>query len=209
MNRPRVRVIIADDHPVIHQGVEACLFADPHVALVDSARDFAALRAQLAQVEADVVVLDLTGMGVMPIPMVKTLKREFPRVHVLVFSSSVDFAPEILAAGALGYVVKEELLGHLSTAIQTVAAGNTYRSPLVEAYMERSASFKRKERLAPRELAVLKLVADGLTTPQISEALEIDGRTAQYYIGVLFEKTGTEGRPALARWYRDRYGDEA
>jgi len=207
MARPLIRVLVADDHPIIHQGIDGFLFADPQIAVVATASGFATMLDQLGRVPIDVVILDLNGMGVGPLTMIRELREQYPEVGLLVFSSILDLAPELLAAGVLGYVVKEELLTHLPAAIAAVAAGQRFLSPLVQEYQERSAYLRRQQPLAPQELMVIKLVAHGLTTQQIAISLQIDPRSAQNYITSLYRKTGCEGRAHLSAWYRLRYGD--
>lgn len=205
MSEPTIRILIADDHPIVHRGLDGLLFADPRITLVGTASGFTQLLEQLASAPIDVVILDLNGMGAGPLSMVRELRAQYPQVQLLIFSSSLALAPELLAAGALGYVVKEELLDHLPAAIHAVAAGQPYCSPLVHDYFERAAFLHRLRPLAPQELLVLKLLAQGLTTTQIATSLQIDPRSAQNYISALHRKTGCEGRAQLVIWYRQRY----
>lgn len=205
MDASTIQVIIADDHPVIHHGIEGILFADRRFAIVGTATSFAALLDQLDQNPAHVVILDLNEMGAGPLVMVRTLRERYPQTELLVFSSSIALAPELLAAGVRGYVVKEELLTHLPAAIQAVAAGQVYLSPLVQEHQERASYLQQQVSLLPQELRVLKLVAEGMKTREIADNLNIDPRTAQNYITNLYQKTGCETRAQLAIWYRQRF----
>jgi DNA-binding NarL/FixJ family response regulator len=205
MDSSTIQVLIADDHPVIHRGIEGILFADRRFAIVGTATSFAALLDQLTQNPAHVIILDLNEMGAGPLVMVRTLREQYPQTELLVFSSSIALAPELLAAGARGYVVKEELLTHLPAAIQAVAAGQVYLSPLVQEHQERASYLQRQVSLLPQELRVLKLVAQGMKTREIADNLNIDPRTAQNYITSLYQKTSCETRAQLAIWYRQRF----
>lgn len=205
MGASTIQVVIADDHPVIHHGIEGILFADRSIAVIGTATSFAALLEELAAKSTQVVILDLNRMGAGPLVMVRTLRQRFPQTKLLIFSSSVTLAPELLAAGALGYVVKEELLTHLPAAIHTVAIGQQYLSPLVVKYQERTGNLKQGNLLLPQELRVLRLLAHGLKTRAIAENLEIDPRTAQNYITAMFQKTGCETRAQLVIWYHQHY----
>jgi DNA-binding NarL/FixJ family response regulator len=205
MAEPKIRALIADDHPVVHRGLDGLLFADPRILMVSAATSFDELLERLADTPIDVVVLDLSGMGLSPLMMVRVLRARFPQVGVLIFSSSLALAPELLGAGALGYVVKEEVLDHLPAAIVAVAAGQTYLSPLVQAALDRANAMGRELPLAPQELLVLKFVALAWKPSQIADELAIDPRTAQNYITKLLNKTGCESRAELAAWYRRYY----
>jgi DNA-binding NarL/FixJ family response regulator len=207
MDDATIRVIIADDHPVTHQGIEGFLFANRTILVVAIATSFATLLDKLAVTPADVVILDLNNMGAGPLVMVRELRQRFPQTQLLIFSSSINLASELIAAGALGYVVKEELLIHLPAAIQAVAMGQAYHSPLVVEHLERTSN--RNATLLPQELRVLKLVAEGMKTQEIAANLNIDPRTAQNYITTLYQKTGCENRPQLMLLYRQRYEGQA
>jgi DNA-binding NarL/FixJ family response regulator len=208
MNTPLIRVIVADDHPIIHQGIEKILFATRTIVLVDIATNFATLLDKLAATQADVVVLDLNSMGEAPLVMVRVLRQRFPETQLLIFSSSITMAQDLIAEGALGYVAKQELQTHLPAAIQMVATGQPYVSPLVEEHLERAGN-GRNAVLLPQEERVLKLVAEGLTTRDIAANLGIDPRTAQNYISTLYQKTGCETRGQLMLLYNGRYGEAA
>jgi DNA-binding NarL/FixJ family response regulator len=155
-----------------------------------------------------VVILDLNQMGAGPLSMVRTLRERFPQTQLLIFSSSIALSPELLAAGARGYVVKEELLTHLPPAIRAVAAGQVYLSPLVQEHHERVSGLGQQAFLLPQELRVLKLVAQGMKTRDIADDLSIDPRTAQNYITSLYQKTGCETRAQLVIWY-NQHSEEA
>jgi DNA-binding NarL/FixJ family response regulator len=202
MYRRTLQVVIADDHPVIQSGLEAQFRDDPEIQIVGSIAQFADLLDQLHRSPIDVLVLDLRGMGEAPITMVIQLRRAFPNLAIVVFSSAVDMAPELLQHGALGYVVKDEQLNHLRQAILAAHRGIRYLSPSVAAYIEQRHLLSQETQLRPRELRVLQLLDEHASTEQIATELQIDPRTVQNYISELLHKTGCEGRFQLAGWYR-------
>jgi CheY-like chemotaxis protein len=118
-----IRVIIADDHPIVRDGLEALLGTDCRVEVVGMANNFAEVLDVLGRMSADVLVLDLGGMGCAALTLVTRLRREHARVAIVVFSSSVDLAPELLQASVISYIVKEELSEQLLTAIHAARAG--------------------------------------------------------------------------------------
>jgi two-component system, NarL family, response regulator DevR len=201
-----IRVIVADDHPIVQDGLQTILSGDPRLTVVGVATSFVEVIALLATISADVLVLDLGGMGGAPLSLVQRVRREYPQVAIVVFSSSLDLAPELLDAGVCGYVVKEELMGQLRDAIHAGRAGQRFVSPLVEEYMMRTASLSKQYQLTAQELNVLTLLAHGLGTVAIAEQLEIDARVAQNYITSLRRKLGCTERIQLVDWYQRMYG---
>jgi DNA-binding NarL/FixJ family response regulator len=199
-----IRVIIADDHPVVREGLQATLERDSQIDIVGVATNFTEVIYLLGIVPAHVVVLDVGGMGGTPLTQVARIQREHPAVAMVVFSSSVDLAPELLAAGVCGYVVKEELSAQLLTAIHAARAGQRFLSPSVDEYVSRT-SRRPQQHLTPKELSVLKLLAQGLGTVVIAEQLGIDPRSVQNYITALRRKIGCEERTQSVNWYRRMY----
>jgi DNA-binding NarL/FixJ family response regulator len=184
-------------------------FADTRILLVTTAKSFAELVSHLTTTQVDVVLLDLNNMGVSPLVMVHELRARFPDVQIVIFSSALALAPELIAAGALGYVVKEEMLSHLHAAIIAAAAGQPYYSPLVQNTLDRTARVGRAAPFAPQEEIVLKLVGRSWTTKEMAAYLQIDGRTTQNYVTTLLRKTGCENRNQLAAWYWRHYEGRA
>lgn len=203
-----IRVIIADDHPIVRAGLEAILAADRQVQIVGVATDFEEVLTLLARTPADVLVLDLSGMGGAPLTFVTRLQREHPSMEIVAFSSSVDLAPELMRLGVRGYVVKEDLIGELLTAIHAAHAGQRFLSPVVEGYVAQTTVQRLQHHLAPQELNVLKLLAQGMGTMAIASQLGIDARTVQNYITGLRRKLGCAERTQLVDWYKRMYRGE-
>jgi DNA-binding NarL/FixJ family response regulator len=209
MSLPLIRLLVADDHPIVALGLDGMTFADTRILLVTTAKSFAELVSHLATTQVDVVLLDLNNMGVSPLVMVHELRARFPDVQIVIFSSALALAPELIAAGALGYVVKEDMLSHLHAAIIAAAAGQPYYSPLVQNTLDRTARVGRAAPFAPQEEIVLKLVGRSWTTKEMAAYLQIDGRTTQNYVTTLLRKTGCENRNQLAAWYWRHYEGRA
>lgn len=206
MVHPTIRVIIADDHPIVRDGIAAILAPQPDLKVVAIAENFAKLAASLAQIEADILLLDIAGMGGSPLSLVERLRRERPDIAVIIFSSSVDLVPEMLRAGARGYVVKDDMSSQLTMAIRAVFEGQAYLSPAAEEYRSRSTGSGKRHRLTPQELTVLGLLAQHKDTLAIADHLTIDPRTVHNYISKLKQKTGCDDRLQLIDWYERLYG---
>jgi DNA-binding NarL/FixJ family response regulator len=203
-----IRVIIADDHPIVREGLQFILGMNRQIHIAGVAANFADVRHLLGSTPTDVLVLDLSRMGGAPLTLVTRIQREYPRVAIIAFSSSVDLAPELLQTGVCGYVVKEESVVQLLTAIYAARAGQRFLSPVVEEYVTQTTMRRLQHRLAPKELNVLKLLAQGLGTTAIAEQLGIHPRSVQNYITSLRRKIGCAERTQLADWYKRMYGGE-
>lgn len=204
-----ITVAIADDHPIVLEGLHTLLNAAPRIKLVGRARNAAELHTLLASTTVDVLVLDLGGMGEAPLTLVYQLRRTYPSIAVVVFSSSVDLAPEVLRAGVRGYIVKEDLGSHLVAAVYAAHAGQSCRSTAVEDYLLQTTTMRHQHHLAPKEVLVLQLLAQGFGTVEIAEQMQIDSRSVQNYITALRRKLGVAERVQLVNWYRRMYGDDA
>jgi NarL family two-component system response regulator LiaR len=123
----------------------------------------------------------------------------------VIYSSSVDLAPEVRREGVFAYVVKEEMESHLLVAIRAAVTGKWYASPIVQAYLDQSTSLRREFNITPREWTTLKLLAQGKSTEEIAEEMGVGPRTAQNNISQLYGKTNCTERTQLAEWYRTHY----
>jgi DNA-binding NarL/FixJ family response regulator len=201
-----IRVVVADDHPIIIDGVQNLLAQHPEIALVGRAHSFDRVTEVLDQTSPDVLILDVSGMGGSVLSLMNRLQREYAQLAVVIFSSMVDLAPELLDAGARGYVTKDELSRELVKAIKVVAQGELFVSPVVTKYLEQAI---QQAPLSPKELVALKLLAQGLGTVQIAEQMGVNVHTAQNYITILRRKTGCMQRTQLVEWYRRVYGQQS
>lgn len=204
---PSIRVVIADDHPVVATGLLAVLRQNPAIEVVGIARSFGEAVQVLQSTPADVLILDLLGMHGSPLVTVAQLRQSYPSLAIVVYSSNETLAPELLRAGVLGYVAKDEVLDHLVRAIESTARRQRYVSPNVEAYLERTSDMQHARRLSPKEQLVLKLLAQGLNTAEIAAQMGIATHTVLNYLTDVRAKTGCVGRTELVDWYRQIYGD--
>jgi DNA-binding NarL/FixJ family response regulator len=204
MTDTSIRMLIADDHPVVRDGLHRVLEPVPALCIVGSAESFHEVQTMLADQAADVLILDLGGMGGSPLSLMNYLRQRYPDLAVIVFSSGMEFAPELLQAGVKGYVTKDELSHALTTAVTEVIRGEVFLSPVVRQYLE-----QRKDDpadLSSKELETLKLLAQGLSTVAIADHMGIDPRTVQNYITKMYQKTCCSQRTQLVDWYRRVYG---
>ncbi|GAB4440215.1 MAG: response regulator transcription factor [Chloroflexi bacterium OHK40] len=202
MSGQLVRILIADDHPIVREALSALLTRSEQFTVVATARSFPEVVSVARRNPADVVILDLGNMDGSPLAVIQCLQRVCPSLKVIIFSSTIDLAPELLGAGAAGYVAKEELSSVLVEAITAVVAGETFCSPFVEEYLAQPLG---DASMTPKEQLSLKLLAQGLTTREIAAYMRIDPRSVQNYITSLLRKTGCPTRLQLVDWYRRKY----
>jgi DNA-binding NarL/FixJ family response regulator len=204
---PTIRVLFADNHQATRDGIEISLTNAARIEFVGAAHDFADVLQRLSTARPDVVVLDILGMCESPIDMVRYMRREYPNVRVVLYSSTMALAPEMLHAGAHGYVTKDEYTDQLIEAIYAVYAGQTFLSPMVQDHMDSYILCVTKFHLTQREREMLTLVAQGLGTEAMAEILNIDPRSVNNCVSRIRKKTGCKTRIDLANWARRYIGE--
>lgn len=202
-----IRIVLADDHPVIRDGVQAIFQPHGDIKICSVVASFPDLHVFLGTTEVDVAVLDIQGMEGSIYGCVARLRREHPNVAIVIFSSIVNAAPELLQAGVRGYVVKDDVSLTLVNAIRAVVHGEVYVSPTVQQYLENMAASHSDIRLTPNERRALQHLAEGLSTEQIAQAMGLDPRSVQNYITTLRRKVKVENRVQLVQWFQTIYRD--
>ncbi len=205
---PSINVLIADDHEAVREGLIKILERDLRIRIIVAVENVQQMMHELGQHRVDVLVLDLGNMGMSPLMMVERVRYTYPHIAIVVYSSSIDFVPEMLRAGVKGYVAKEEMSEHLVLALHSVYAGHTFLSPAAQAYLDRAQVQSAKHRLTPTEVNVVKLLVRGLSTNEIADHLSIDRRTVYHHIAHVRTKTGCS-RTQLVNWYQQVYGGPA
>ncbi|MFC1463630.1 MAG: response regulator [Candidatus Brachytrichaceae bacterium NZ_4S206] len=200
-----IRVLIADDHPVVRDGLIAMLGTQPDFVVVAEASDGHEMVMQAVQHAPDVVLLDLEMPGLDGVEALRQLRARLPDARVLVFTA-FDTDERIIGAiqaGAQGYLLKgaprEELFG----AIRAVARGESLLQPAVQSRLMRRLREERDrapaETLTPREAQVLRLMAEGKTNKEIAAQLAITERTVKFHVGAILGKLGAGNRTEAVR----------
>jgi two-component system invasion response regulator UvrY len=201
-----IRVLIADDHPVVREGIRTIVSASPDVTVVGDVDDGYAVFEQVRRSAPDVVLLDLSMPGIDGLDVLKQLKRERPRLPVLILTmhSEDQFAIRALKAGAAGYVMKDSAPAELVGAIRKVVAGGRHVSPwLAEKLAEQLGGDSEKrphERLSDREYQILRMIAAGQSTREVAEALAISVKTVGTHRTRIFDKMGLKSTAELAAY---------
>ncbi len=201
----RLRVFIADDHPVVLAGVRSLLNGDPEVEIVGEARDGEiALRKAIALKPA-IMVLDLSMPGLNGVEVTRQLLAEVPDCKVVILTVHEDraYLRKLMEVGASGYVLKRSAAEDLIRAIHAVAAGGIYLDPLVAAHaIDRTPSKPCKSaangaELSEREVEVLRLTAVGHSNKAIASILQISVKSIETYKARAMDKLGFHSRVEL------------
>jgi DNA-binding NarL/FixJ family response regulator len=197
-----IRVLVADDHTIVRQGLRALLDGQPDLQVVAEARDGRDAVRLAVELQPDVVVMDLAMPGLNGVDATRRLAREAPAARVVVLSmhASAEYVRPAIAAGARGYLIKGSDLADLVAAIREVAAGKAFVSPeaasvLVDAAGPRGGSAE----LTGREREVLQLVGEGHSSAAIGEILGVSVKTVEGHRQRLMSKLGAGNVAGLVR----------
>ena len=194
-----IRIAIADDHPVVREGLVAMLETEPDFEVVGTAATGAEAAALVARVDPDVMLLDLELPELDGVGVLRRLAAESARVGVIVFTV-FDTDERIIAAveaGAAGYLLKGAPRGELFAAVRTVAAGGSLLTPVASSAVLRRVRGETPAAgpsLTPREREVLEALTLGLGNKQIAARLGVSERTVKFHVSSLFEKLGAGNR---------------
>jgi DNA-binding NarL/FixJ family response regulator len=205
----RTRILLADDHELVRDGLKLILETVPDLTVVAEASDGAeALRLGVTE-EIDLAVLDVAMPRMGGLTVARELGKQRPDLRVLMLSvhDNEQYFFEALKAGASGYVLKSEANRDLIEACRAAMRGESFVYPaaasaLVRDYLERAAAGEEvpEDPLTPRELDVIKLIAEGLTSEEIAEALIISPKTVERHRANILEKLGMRNRVELTRY---------
>jgi two-component system nitrate/nitrite response regulator NarL len=197
----RVRVLVADDHPLFREGVARAIRDRPDLELVGEAADGPTALEQIGRLAPDVALLDVRLPGLDGPSVLKTLRRDGDATAVLFLSAFTDgdVVYPALSAGAAGYLSKEATRDEICDAIAAVARGETVLSRDAQAGVVRALHHRGSTAdavLTPREREVLTLTASGVSAPEIGRRLYLSPATVKTHLGRTYEKLGVDDRAA-------------
>jgi len=207
-----IRVLLADDHTIVRQGVRMCLEATGDIDVVAEAEDGQAAVQLALQLRPDVAVVDLTMPRLNGVDAIRQIKRDAPQVEVVVLSvhDSEAYVVQALRAGAAGYVLKRNAATELVAAIHAAQDGQAYLHPsiarrVIDDYVSRirdaeGGPTEPHERLTPREREVLQLAAEGHSTRAIAGLLSLSTKTVEHHRASLMTKLGLHGQTELVKY---------
>ncbi|HEY5002698.1 MAG TPA: response regulator transcription factor [Ktedonobacteraceae bacterium] len=233
----QLRILLADDHDILRQGLKLLLEAQPDLHVVGEARTGRSTLEQVTALQPDVVVLDISMPDIDGLKACQQIRKHYPAIQVLILTmhESEEYFLQALRMGATGYLVKKAAPAELCAAVRTVAQGGAFLYPglakaLVRAYVQQSPQANQKNlpvsknearsatlaqqpenvknnefpqvfsALTPRELEVLKLVAEGHTNQEIADLLVLSIKTVQAHRANVMDKLGLHDITHLVRF---------
>ena len=201
-----MRVLIADDHPVVRQGLKQILMSDPDVVVSGEARDGDEALDLARRVDWDIAIIDFSMPGVHGLDLIGEIKREFPTRPVLVLSMHPEgvHATRVLKAGGAGYLNKESAAQELNTAIKKVASGGKYLSPALSERLALDLALESRkpphESLSDHEYRIMWLLASGKAIGQIAREMSLSPSTVSTYRTRILKKLGLSSNAELVRY---------
>jgi DNA-binding NarL/FixJ family response regulator len=203
-----IRVLVADDHTLVREGLCALLAADDAIEVVAEAHDGVDALNKCRECKPDIAVLDIAMPKLNGLLATRRIRSDFPEIKVLVLSmySEEEYVTEALRAGASGFIMKDAAASELISALKTVSRGERFLSPtvswkLVKKYVVdgRHVEVKEKEKLSNREKEVLQLIAEGYTSSEIASIMKLSVKTVQAHRSRIMEKLDIHTIAGLTR----------
>ncbi len=204
-----IRVLLADDHRILREGIKALIGDQEDMLVVGEAEDGQATLKMVAQLKPDVVVMDIAMPLLNGLEATRQIRRDHPQVKVLILTmhENEEYIRQVLAAGALGYVLKDAAARDLLGAIRTVNQGEAVLSPaitrlVIEDYL-RWGDIRPEDTsngLTAREREVLQLIAEGYTNKEIADILSLSVKTIQSHRSNLMNKLDLHDRGELIKY---------
>ena len=206
----KIRVLIADDHTLVRDGIRSMLTLVANVEVVGEATNGREAVEKTKQLAPDVVLMDLAMPIMSGLDAIRRIRREFPGTKVLALTQYDDseYVIPVIEAGARGFVTKMAAFSELATAIQAVYNGDSFLSPsaaaaLVEECQQKTTAEGEKDPyqlLTDRERETLKLVVEGHTTREIADMLVVSPKTIEWYKTSLMNKLNIHNRTDLIKF---------
>lgn len=201
-----IRILVAEDHMIVREGLKQLLSNEADFAVVGEARDGNEVLKLVRELDFDVLLLDMSMPGKSGIELIKQVKGDKPRLRLLVLSMHQEnqYAVRAIKAGASGYLTKDSASAQLVSAIRRVAAGGAYISAEVAEQLALdampNAAGLPHTTLSDREYQVFQLLVSGVTVSEIADRLNVSVKTVSTHKARLLEKMGIGSQTELIRY---------
>ena len=204
-----IRILLVDDHQVVREGLRHMLELEADMEVVGEAADAKEALTQVESLSPEVILMDIKMPGVDGIELTRQLKEKQPACNVIMLTLYDEYLTEAIEAGAVGYLLKDVKREELVRAIRAVHQG---RSPLnLSLSRDQLAEFatpaesQQRAYLSEREMAILRMIADGVTTKEIANQLFLSQASVKRSVGLIFEKLEVRNRSeAVSEAYKRR-----
>ena len=203
----RIRILLADDHPLVRRGIGACLQRQHHLEIVGEAADGREALAKVKQLLPDLVLLDIDMPHMSGLEVAGILRKELPQVKVLILSmhQHPEYILRILQSGAHGYVLKDSPIEQVVKAIETINAGQSFFNPEVarlalNQFAGGNGEGPDLKKLTQREREVLVHIAEGYSNKEIAQVLNVGVRTVETHRERIMRKLDVHSVAGLTRF---------
>jgi two-component system response regulator NreC len=210
MEMKKMRILLAEDHTIVRQGIVALLGAEGDMVVVGEASNGLEAIELAKKLNPEVILMDIGMRQLNGLEATRAIKKLFPSMKILVLTmyENEEWIFQILKAGASGYLIKDSAMTDLASALRAVYQGDSYLSPsiskmVIEEYIRKAESGEKKgveDPLSSREKEILQLIAEGNSVPQISSLLCISKKTVEAHKTHIMEKLNIHDKVGLIKY---------
>jgi two-component system NarL family response regulator len=202
MNIEVTTVLLVDDHPMVQDGLTACLSYYNDIKIIGSTQDGKSALTQANILKPDVILMDISMPDMNGIDATEIITEQLASTKILIFSmhDSLEFVNSAMQAGASGYILKDTGSAEVYLAIKAVASGKTHFSPSIAAALLENPLKDGKDKLTTREQVVLAFIAQGLSSKVVAKKLDISFRTVEAHRRNIKAKLQIENLAELIRY---------
>lgn len=210
MTLKKIRVLLAEDHTIVRQGICALLKSEPDLEVVGEASDGLEAIELAKKMIPDVVLMDIAMRNLNGLEATRKIKKLFPHMKVLVLTmyENEEWIFQILKAGASGYLIKDSAMTDLTSAIRAIHQGDSYLSPsiskkVIDEYIRKAEIGEKNnvdDLLSNREREILQLIAEGDSVPKIASLLCISKKTVEAHKTHIMEKLNIRDKVGLIKY---------
>jgi len=201
-NNKKISVLLVDDHPMVQDGLSACLSYYPDIEVIGTTEDGKDALNKALELKPDVILMDISMPKMNGIDATEIITEQLSDTKVLIFSmhDSLEFVSSAVQAGASGYILKDTTSEEVYYAIKAVAMGKThFSSSIAKALIENPIRFER-EKLTTREQVILSYIAQGHSSKEVAKILNISFRTVEAHRRNIKTKLGIDTLAGLIRY---------